>query len=46
MNNYFEKRMYEEQGRKSSSPLSVVNTRDMDSAFTPIGRADCALDKK
>jgi hypothetical protein len=44
MKNYFEKTMNKEQGRKSPSPLSVVNTRDIDSTFTPIGRADCAPD--
>jgi hypothetical protein len=37
MKNYFKKTMNEEQGRKSSSPLSVVNTRDMDSNLLPWG---------
>jgi hypothetical protein len=37
--------MNEEQGRKSSSPLSEVNTRDMNSTFTPIGRVDCTPGK-
>jgi hypothetical protein len=42
MENYFEKIMNEEQGLKI---YSVVNTRVMDLAFNPIGRADCAPDK-
>jgi hypothetical protein len=46
MKNYFEKTMDEGEGRKSLSPLSVVNTRFMNSTFTPIRREDCAPDKK
>jgi hypothetical protein len=45
MKNYFMKTMNEEQGKNSLSPLSEVNTRNMDSIFTPIGRADCAPEK-
>jgi hypothetical protein len=40
MKNYFENIMNEEQGSKSLSPLSLASTRNIDSTFTPIGRAD------
>jgi hypothetical protein len=33
------------QWRKLSNPLSVVNTKNIYSIFTPIGRADCASTK-